>query len=81
MPFPAPPQRTRQAAARILTHILVPILAALACLLWPAPACAEARESQVQAEWTVMVYMCADNNLEYPAIMDLLEMEHSLEEL
>ncbi|MBQ1539808.1 MAG: hypothetical protein IIZ58_04705 [Desulfovibrio sp.] len=56
----------------------MPILAALACLLWPAPACAEARESQVQAEWTVMVYMCADNNLEYPAIMDLLEMEQAL---
>ena len=32
------------------------------------------------AEWTVMVYMCGDNNLEYPAMLDLLEMEQALPE-
>ena len=32
------------------------------------------------AEWTVMVYMCADNNLEYSALMDLFEMEQALPE-
>ncbi|MBQ3893078.1 MAG: hypothetical protein II737_06760, partial [Mailhella sp.] len=30
------------------------------------------------AEWTVMVYMCGDNNLEMAAIMDMLEMEQSI---
>lgn len=32
------------------------------------------------AEWTVMVYMCGDNNLEYQALLDVLEMEQALPE-
>ena len=32
------------------------------------------------AEWTLMVYMCGDNNLETAAIMDMLEMEQSIPE-
>ena len=36
--------------------------------------------SGAPAEWTVMVYMCADNNLEYPAMLDLFEMEQALPE-
>ncbi|MBR4424205.1 MAG: hypothetical protein IKS68_08265, partial [Mailhella sp.] len=32
------------------------------------------------AEWTLMVYMCGDNNLEQAAIMDMLEMEQSIPE-
>ena len=31
-----------------------------------------------KAEWTVMVYLCGDNDIEYAALMDFLEMEQSL---
>jgi hypothetical protein len=34
-----------------------------------------ARQSQTVADWTVMVYVAADNNLEPAALMDLNEME------
>ena len=76
------PLAALQQACQIVLRIIVPsvpkslaALAALACLLVPAPAPAE---HGPQAEWTVMVYMCADNNLEYPALMDLLEMEQAI---
>ena len=39
-----------------------------------------AQSSGAPAEWTVMVYMCGDNNLEYPAMLDLFEMEQALPE-
>ncbi len=41
-----------------------------------APSCPAAQP----ASWTVMVYMCGDNNLEYAALMDMLEMEQSVPE-
>ena len=39
-----------------------------------------AQELRQPVEWTIMAYICGDNNLEYHAIMDLLEMEQSLPE-
>ncbi|MBQ7249138.1 MAG: hypothetical protein IJS21_03830, partial [Deltaproteobacteria bacterium] len=47
--------------------------------LWCCPACAQDKAA-APAEWTVMVYMDGDNNLEYCAIMDFLEMEHAIPE-
>ncbi len=46
----------------------------LLALALPSPPCSAAQP----AEWTVMVYMCGDNNLEQAAIMDMLEMEQSI---
>ena len=66
------PSRT---TSRQLLQKALRLLAAMLCLLLPAPALAG---PGAQAEWTVMVYMCADNNLEYAALMDLLEMEQAL---
>ena len=47
--------------------------------LWCCPAWAQ-KEAAAPAEWTVMVYMDGDNNLEYCALMDFLEMEHAIPE-
>jgi hypothetical protein len=41
----------------------------------PRPPVDLAHQSQTVADWTVMVYMAADNNLEPAALMDLNEME------
>lgn len=42
--------------------------------------CRAAQEQKQPAEWTVMAYICADNDLEFPALMDVLEMEQALPE-
>ncbi len=66
--------------------VLVCLLALLFCLGAcesedSSPQKAKAGQaSDVKTEWTVMVYMCADNNLEYPAMLDLFEMEQALPE-
>ncbi|MBO6171062.1 MAG: hypothetical protein J6N67_02725, partial [Desulfovibrio sp.] len=60
-------------------------LAALCdCLLcaafWFSAPCRAAQPLRQPVEWTMMVYLCGDNNLEFPALMDLLEMEQALPE-
>jgi hypothetical protein len=47
------------------------LIASLACLLVVMGWCVQAR---AQAQWTVMVYMVADNNLELAGINDFLEI-------
>ena len=55
--------------SRKLLFILVPLLLLI-------PPTVHAQEETVQvAEWTILVYMVADNNLESAGIEDLNEME------
>ena len=58
----------------------LPAALLVACLLALLPAGRALSQPAAQAEWTLMVYMCADNNLELQALVDLCEMEQSLPE-
>ena len=62
---------------RFAVRVLFLALCCLALAVLPAP-CPAAQQAHPPAEWTVMVYLCGDNNLEFPAIMDLLEMEQAI---
>ena len=63
-------------------HLPSPVLAACLLVLLPALLTAQqALSSPVpEAEWTLMYYICADNNIEEDALLDLAEMEQALPE-
>ncbi len=56
--------------------VTIRVLALLTLTFWTAGAYAQ----QPPAEWTVMIYMAADNDLEGPALTDLDEIESGLPE-
>ncbi len=66
--------------ARPLRHLLAPVAALFLLLLLPAlPACEEALAAPApQAEWTLLYYISADNDIENDALIDLAEMEQAL---
>ncbi|MCR5085546.1 MAG: hypothetical protein K6A65_08620 [Succinivibrionaceae bacterium] len=59
-------------AVRLLTRLCL-----LLCLML-CPALGHALDSMPKKPWTVMVYMCADNNLEPNGLADLSRIEQSL---
>ncbi|MBQ9405405.1 MAG: hypothetical protein IJU37_01540 [Desulfovibrio sp.] len=63
----------------VFRHPFVVLCGFLLCVTLGLPCHADQPLKQ-SAEWTVMVYMGADNNLEFPALMDLLEMEQAIPE-
>ena len=63
-------------AFRTLRRLLAPAL--LACILALQTAGGAAAEPALQAEWTLMFYVSADNNIEEAALVDLAEMEQAL---
>ena len=62
-----------------MTYLILIILSMLCLLGIPKVAfCDETNGHRTPKEWTIMVYMCADNDLEEMAIYDLLEMEQGI---
>ena len=61
----------------LLHRALAIVCVCILCTVVSTPCRAESKQP---VEWTIMAYICADNDLEFPALMDFLEMEQALPE-